>query len=81
MFVIRKIDSIEKTENYSFMHEAKQNTYTLLWGTILISLLLFISFCIWILAGSLIHWGGFYIITTALIGTIIFIYAYISTLN
>ncbi|MEK3808077.1 hypothetical protein MHB63_16280 [Bacillus sp. FSL H8-0547] len=76
LFAVRKMVSGEKTNPKTTLAEAKQIARSMLLGIVIVLSLIFITYEVWILAGSSEDWDGVYISTAAVIGTVLLSFGY-----
>ncbi|MGX1193026.1 hypothetical protein [Metabacillus sp. SLBN-84] len=76
LFAVRKMVSGEKTNPKTTLAEAKQIARSMLSGIVIVLSLIFITYEVWILAGSSEDWDGVYISTAAVIGTVLLSFGY-----
>ncbi|MGP1908425.1 hypothetical protein ACTSEZ_09635 [Metabacillus sp. JX24] len=76
LFAVRKMVSGEKTNPKTILAEAKQIARSMLLGIVIFLSLIFITYEVWILAGSSEDWDGVYISAAAVIGTVLLSFGY-----
>lgn len=76
LFAVRKIVTGEKSNPKTILAEAEQIGRSLLLGIVTVLSLLFITYEVWILAGSSEDWDGVYISAATVIGTVLLSFGY-----
>ncbi|WP_282032851.1 hypothetical protein [Metabacillus indicus] len=76
LFAVRKMVTGEKSKPKTILAEAKQIARSMLLGIVTVLSLLFITYEVWILAGSSVDWSGVYITAAASIGTALLSFGY-----
>ncbi|WP_411955039.1 hypothetical protein ACKXGF_04500 [Alkalibacillus sp. S2W] len=83
LIATRQLSKINYTDGFSVLKEAKQNIISMLWGTFIVTLIIFIPYQVWTVTGMSTYWGGVYIFGGSLLLTIAltFIFYYHSSVR